>query len=393
MRVTPNPPPPRDAPLQDIKRAIVERAKASGFDAVRVGPVKSTRATRSGLAEYLAEGRHGDMGWMATTAHRRASGHRLWPEARSAIVLATNYGPATSPLEALERPRHGAISAYAQTARDYHDSVKKRLRHLARWIAETHHCQVKLFCDTAPLMEKPLAEQAGIGWQGKHSNLVSRDFGSWLLLGEILTDMPLEPDAPEQDHCGSCHRCLDICPTDAFPKPYQLDARRCIAYLTIEHQGHIPRSFRKAIGNRVFGCDDCLAVCPWNKYASRARELQMRPRLELMAPELADLAALDDQTFREIFAGSPIKRLGRNRLVRNVLIAIGNAGEPALGAIAEGLLDDPSPLVRAMAVWALGQLLAPKALATLAASHRPREGDAAVQAEWALACEGELGED
>ena len=333
----------------------------------------------------MAEGWYGDMDWMVDTADRRADPLVLWPEASTAIVLGMNYGPARDPMAILEEPELGAVSAYAQTIRDYHDVVKKKLRQLARWIAESQDCGVKLFVDTAPLMEKPLAQRAGIGWQGKHTNLVSREHGSWLFLGEVLTTLDLEPDPPELDHCGTCSNCLDICPTNAFPVPYQLDARRCIAYLTIEHKGHIPTEFRPAIGNRVFGCDDCLAVCPWNKFAQRAREAQMQPRVELGAPALVDLARLEDQAFREVFAGSPIKRLGRDRMVRNVLIAFGNAGNPKLADEAERLLPDPSPLVRAMAVWALAQLLPLDNFAALAEKHSPDETDADVLAEWQAA--------
>jgi epoxyqueuosine reductase len=293
----------------------------------------------------------------------------------------------------LEQPDRGGISAYAQTGCDYHDVVKKKLRQLARWMAETFPCEVKLFVDTAPIMEKPLAQQAGVGWQGKHSNLVSRSHGSWLFLGEVLTSLDLPPDLPEPDHCGSCQKCLDICPTDAFPAPYQLDARRCIAYLTIEHQGHIPHEFRKPIGNRVFGCDDCLAVCPWNKFAETARDMQMKAREELNAPVLAELAALDDAAFRKLFAGSPVKRLGRDRLIRNVLIAMGNSGLADLLPHIDPHLTDPNPVVRAAAVWALGQLAPQPAVSGLAAIHRPSETDADVLAEWGLACEAQFGED
>ena len=328
---------------EPLKAAIREQALAMGFDTVGFASAAGGKTRREGLRAYLAAGHHGDMAWMATTATRRADPQALWPEARSAVVVGLNYGPSGDPLAVLAEPTRGAISAYAQPHRDYHDVVKKKLRQLARWMAETYACEVKLFCDTAPVMEKPLAEAAGIGWQGKHSNLVSRSHGNWLFLGEVLTTLDLAPDQPEQDHCGSCQRCVDICPTNAFPAPYRLDARRCIAYLTIEHKGHIPLGFRKAIGNRVFGCDDCLAICPWNKFARTAREAQMRPRVELRAPALAELAGLDDAGFREVFAGSPIKRLGRDRLVRNVLIAIGNSASPALAPVAERLLGRRLP--------------------------------------------------
>ncbi len=380
---------PQDCP----KAAIRARAIALGFDAVGFAPATSDGRRREGLARFLAEGWHGNMHWMQGTAERRADPQALWPEARSAVVVGLNYGPARDPLDALERPMQGAVSAYAQTGRDYHDVIKKKLRQLARWIADTHDSEVKLFCDTAPVMEKPLAERAGLGWQGKHSNLVSRQFGSWLFLGEVLTTLDLPPDPQEHDHCGSCRKCLDICPTDAFPAPYRLDARRCIAYLTIEHQGHIPGEFRKPIGNRIFGCDDCLAVCPWNKFARRARDSQMQTRVELAAMDLADLANLDDAAFREVFAQTPVKRLGRDRFLRNVLIAMGNTNEPAMARHAEPHLADPSPLVRAMAVWALSQLLDTKGLALVAERFAAGETDPDVQSEWqaALASPGVSG--
>ncbi len=369
----------QELPLKD---AIHAKAEALGFDSIGFALAESGPVSRHGLERFMAEGWFGDMDWMAGTADRRADPKVLWPEVRSAIVLGMNYGPVWDPLLLLDEPELGAISAYAQTVRDYHDVVKKKLRQLARWLAESQDCGVKLFVDTAPLMEKPLAQRAGLGWQGKHTNLVSREHGSWLFLGEVLTTLDLEPDPPEPDHCGTCRNCLDVCPTDAFPAPYQLDARRCIAYLTIEHKSHIPAEFRPAIGNRVFGCDDCLAVCPWNKFAQRAREVQMQPRVELGAPALADLARLEDAAFREVFAGSPIKRLGRDRMVRNVLIAIGNSGQPSLAVEAERLLPDPSPLVRAMAVWALAQLLPLDNFAALAEKRLPQEVDADVCTEW-----------
>jgi epoxyqueuosine reductase len=304
----------------------------------------------------------------------------LWPGARSVIVLGLNYGPQGDPLAVLEARGAGAISVYA-LGRDYHDVVKSRLKALARWIAESFQAEVKVFVDTAPVMEKPLAQAAGVGWQGKHTNLVSRAWGSWLFLGEIFTSLALAPDAAEADHCGACRRCLDVCPTAAFPAAYQLDARRCISYLTIEHAGHIAREFRAAIGNRIYGCDDCLAVCPWNKFAQVAREPALHPRAALAGARLAALAALDDAAFRTLFAGTAAKRLGRDRFVRNVLIAIGNSGDPTLAAAAEARLDDVSPLVRAMAAWALSRLLPADAFRRLAATRR--ESDPEVRAEWA----------
>jgi epoxyqueuosine reductase len=321
------------------------------------------------------------MDWLARNAERRADPQTLWPEARSVIVLGQNYGPSNDPLDLLERRDRASISVYARNA-DYHDLVKKRLKALARWMHEDLAAEVKVFVDTAPVMEKHLAQAAGLGWQGKHSNLVSLGLGSWLFLGEVFTDLELAPDAAEEDHCGTCRRCLDVCPTDAFLGPYRLDARRCISYLTIEHKGHIPREFRQPMGNRIYGCDDCLAVCPWNKFAQRTSEPAFLPRAELSAPRLADLLQLDDAGFRRVFAGSPIKRIGRDRFLRNVLIAVGNSGEPALAPRAEALLDDPSPLVRAMAVWALARLLSAEAFAGLRAAHADAEDDAAVRAEW-----------
>jgi len=292
-----------------------------------------------------------------------------------------NYGPDMDPLARLEDRARGVISVYA-LGHDYHDIVKKRLKRVARWLAETEGAEVKVFVDTAPLMEKPLAQAAALGWQGKHTNLVSRDFGSWLFLGAILTSAEIAPDTPESDHCGRCRVCLDICPTDAFPAPYELDARRCISYLTIEHRGHIPLEFRKPMGNRIYGCDDCLAVCPWNKFAQAGHEAKLSARDALRGPRLADLAELDDTAFRELFRASPVKRTGRDRFVRNVLIAIGNSGDPALAACAERRLGDASPLVRAMGVWALGELAPAEHCSALAAHHMPAETDAAVLAEW-----------
>ena len=365
----------------DPKAAIREQALSLGFDAVGFAPPELDETAKRNLAAYIAKGYHGDMGWLADKAERRADPCTLWPEARSVVVLAVNYGPEADPLALLDEPELAAISVYARN-RDYHDLIKKRLKALGRWMAETLDCQVKVFVDTAPVMEKPLAARAGLGWQGKHTNLVSRAYGSWLFLGEIYSDLELTPDAPESDHCGSCRRCLDACPTDAFPAPYRLDARRCISYLTIEHKGHIPAPFRRPMGNRIYGCDDCLAVCPWNKYARRTAEPAFLSRDDLRAPRLATLAALDDAAFRRLFSGSPIKRTGRDRFVRNVLIAIGNSGEPALAPAAERLLDDESALVRAMAVWALAQFLDTRRFAALRAGRLPAETDPAVAAEW-----------
>ena len=373
------------------REQIRDRALALGFDAVGFARAESSAAARGHLAEFVGQGLHGDMGWMKETVERRSDPHVLWPGAKSAVVVALNYGPTDDPLANLARPDRGNVSVYAR-GRDYHDVMKKRLRVLARWINETLAAEVKLFVDTAPVMEKPLAAATGLGWQGKHTNLVSRQFGSWLFLGEVLTSLDLAPDAAEDDHCGECRRCLDVCPTNAFPAPYRIDARRCISYLTIEHKGHIPRDLRPAIGNRIYGCDDCLAVCPWNKFATPTATSDFRGRDALAAPALAELAGLNDAGFRAFFSGSPIKRIGRDRFVRNVLIAIGNSGDAALAGLARRLLDDASPLVRAMAVWALSRLLPAAEFAALARAHAARETDADVKAEWILTRESEASE-
>jgi epoxyqueuosine reductase len=308
----------------------------------------------------------------------------LWSEVRSVVMLGVNYGPHGDPLAALAQRDKGAISAYAQ-GDDYHDVIKRRLKELAHWLVVTAGGDVKVFVDTATVMEKPLAAAAGIGWQGKHTNLVSRRFGSWLFLGAIFTTLDLPPDEPETDHCGSCRACLEICPTAAFPAPYQLDARRCISYLTIEHKGPIPRDLRPAMGNRIYGCDDCLAACPWNKFALAGREAKLAARAELQSPALADLADLDDAGFRALFAKTAIKRTGRDRFLRNVMIAIGNSGDARLAGKAQERLDDSSSLVRGAAVWALARLLTSGAFAALAAEHSAREADSSVQEEWAAA--------
>jgi epoxyqueuosine reductase len=359
-----------------------EAARAQGFDVVGITRPDAIPQAAPRLAQFLAEGAHGDMDWMERTAARRGSPRTLWPQVRSVIMLGLNYGPeqGSDPLAILKRRDRGAISVYAQGS-DYHDIIKPRLKALARWLVAHAGGDVKVFVDTAAVMEKPLAAAAGIGWQGKHTNLVSRELGSWLFLGAIFTTLELPPDAAEADYCGSCRACLDVCPTAAFPAPYRLDARRCISYLTIEHKGPIPHEFRAAIGNRIYGCDDCLAVCPWNKFAQAGREMKLAARAELKAPKLAELARLDDAAFRQLFTQSPIKRTGRDRFVRNVLIAIGNSADPTLAPEAERLLSDPSPLVRGAAVWALGQL-DPDRLRGLANAHRATEHDPTVNEEW-----------
>jgi epoxyqueuosine reductase len=335
------------------------------------------------LDEFLADRAHGDMTWMETNAERRGDPRVLWPQVRSIIMLGLNYGPDEDPLALLAARGHGAISVYAR-GDDYHDVIKPRLKAIARALVARAGGDVKVFVDTAAVMEKPLAAAAGLGWQGKHTNLVSRTFGSWLFLGAIFTTLELPADEPEQDYCGSCRACLDVCPTDAFPAPYRLDARRCISYLTIEHKGPIPPALRPGIGNRIYGCDDCLAVCPWNKFAQQGREAKLAARAALKAPRLDDLARLDDKQFRALFAKSTIKRTGRDRFVRNVLIAIGNSADSALAAEAERLIADPAPVVRGAAIWALGRLV-PQRLAALAPRHRAGEADVSVAHEWALA--------
>ncbi len=373
--------PMTDATASDWRGAIRQRATGLGFDVVGFTKPDLPPAVEAGYRRYVDEGRHGDMDWLASTFDRRVSPNALWSEVKSVIALGMNYGPAGDPLAALERPASGSISVYARH-RDYHDVIKGRLKQLGQWLVHQSGGEIKVFVDTAPVLEKPIAQKAGLGWQGKHSNLVSRGFGSWLFLGEIFTTLKIEPDDAATDRCGSCRACLDSCPTAAFPAPYQLDARRCISYLTIEHKGHIPLEFRQPIGNRIYGCDDCLAVCPWNKFAAIASEAKLQARADLAAPALADLVRLDDAAFRKLFSGSPIKRLGRDRFVRNVLIAIGNSGERPLATQAERLLDDNSPLVRAMAVWALRQLLDPIAFEQTTETRLQNETDPKVLAEW-----------
>jgi epoxyqueuosine reductase len=345
-----------------LRERLEAEAKALGFCAFGVARADAAPEAGARLRRWLAEGAHGDMLWMAETADRRASPQGLWPEVRSVIALGMSYAPATDPLALADAPDVGRISVYAQGA-DYHDTVKKALKALARWLVAEAGCELKVFVDTAPVMEKPLAAAAGLGWQGKHTNLVSRTDGSWLFLGAIYTtlELELEPaEAPHAAHCGSCTACLDACPTNAFPAPFRLDARRCISYLTIEHKGPIPEEFRAAIGNRVYGCDDCLAVCPWNRFAATARRHRaFLPRAELAAPALADLLALDDASFRQVFAGSPIKRIGRDRMVRNAAIAAGNSGRSELVPVLERLAADPDPAVAESARWALRRLPAP----------------------------------
>jgi epoxyqueuosine reductase len=339
----------------DLKARLVARAEAEGFARAGVTRPDAVPEVAARLASFLAEGRHGQMGWMAERAAWRGNPAALWPAARSVVMLAEPYTPDEDPMAVLGRRDRGAISVYARN-RDYHDLVKKRLKRVARWMVAETGCEVKVFVDTAPVPEKALGQAAGLGWQGKHTNLLSRDLGNWFFLGAIFTTLELEPDAPEGEHCGSCRACLDVCPTDAFPAPFQLDARRCISYLTIEHRGPVEVGLRERMGNRIYGCDDCLAVCPWNKFAVAAREMGYAAREELRAPQLAELARLDDAGFRAMFAGSPIKRIGRDRFVRNVLYAIGNSGMAELRAVAAGLVADPDPAVAEAAEWAVARL-------------------------------------
>lgn len=365
-----------DALPQRIRRAAAE----CGFDAVGFTSAAVPETLRERLMRFISLGRHGEMGWLEDRANQRAHPQSLWPDAKSVIMLGMNYGPDSNPLDALKEKSNGIISVYAQN-RDYHDLVKKRLKRLARQLVEDTGTELKVFVDTAPVMEKPLAARAGLGWQGKHTNLVSRDFGSWLFLGAIFTAIEIRPDDPARDKCGTCQDCLDICPTNAFPAPYQLDARRCISYLTIEHSGPIPVEFRAAMGNRIYGCDDCLAACPWNKFASNAREQAFHARDELRSPDLRELAVLDDANFRTLFSGSPVKRTGRDRFVRNVMIAIGNSADTTLLDIVVERLKDEAPLVRGAAIWALARL-APERFKEAKHQYALEESETSVQAEW-----------
>ena len=378
--------PPKPATPEALRESIRAEALRLGFDAVGFAPAnlapEARRERLQQLGAFVAQGFQGDMGWLGERTEERADPATLWPQARTVVSLALNYGPQTDPRAVLQERERAAVSVYAQ-GRDYHEVVKSKLKALGRFIWDTYRHDLKVFVDTAPLMEKPMAQAVGHGWQGKHTNLVSRQFGSWLFLGEILLSVELPADTPETDHCGHCHACLDICPTNAFPAPYRLDARRCISYLTIEHEGPIDRALRPLLGNRIYGCDDCLAVCPWNKFAKQARETALAPRPALDAPLLAELATLDDAEFRRRFAGTAVKRIGRDRFLRNVAYALGNSAvrATALPAV-EKLLKDPSPLVRGAAVWALSRL-APELVARR--RRMTDEADAGVCAEWSAA--------
>jgi epoxyqueuosine reductase len=363
-----------------MKSLLVSQAEALGLDAIGFTRLDDL-PTNERLRAYIDAGHHGDMDWLAETVDRRADPRALWPEARTAIMIGHSYAPLSDPLESLTDRSLGVVSIYAQ-GRDYHDVLKGKIKQLASSFAKASGADVKVFVDTAPLMEKPLAARAGIGWQGKHTNLVSREHGSWLFLGAILTTAEMPVDAAEVDHCGSCTRCLDACPTNAFPAPYQLDARRCLAYLSIEHRGHIPTEFRKAMGNRIFGCDDCLAVCPWNKFAQASREVKYAAGSGAANPSLSEILALDDAAFRKRFAGTPVKRTGRDRVMRNALIAAGNSGDKQHLVVISERLSDASPLVRAMAVWALSQLADMTDMARLRSTFEARDNDANVRAEW-----------
>ena len=377
---------------KSLSERLQAKAVEFGFAAAGIARADAAPRTAERLRQWLGEGLHGDMIWMEARAHHRESPAALWPEVKSVIALGMSYAPAHDPLRLADEGEKGRISVYAQGA-DYHDVVKKALKALARWlVAEAEGADVKVFVDTAPVMEKPLAEAAGRGWQGKHTNLVSRDHGSWLFLGAIYTTLDLATDMPGRDRCGSCDACQRACPTDAFPSPYRLDARRCISYLTIEHAGPIPHEFRERMGNRIYGCDDCLAVCPWNKFAATAHANRaFAPRAELAAPDLSDLLALDDAGFRAVFSGSPIKRIGRDRMVRNCLIAAGNSAAAGLVETVVRLLDDPAPVVRGAAVWALGRLDRAR-WAKERGARLVSEADEMVRSEWATKSPSPSGE-
>lgn len=368
--------------ISDLKALCL----ASGFDAVGFTSPSLPGTVRAGLGEFLGAGHHGDMDWMAKNQEVRSDPSAIWPDAKSVIVLGMNYGPKTDPMLKLEQLEHGNISVYALN-RDYHDVIKGRLKQLCQQLQKRFGGDFRVYVDTAPVMEKPLAAQTAMGWQGKHTCVVSREFGSWLLLGEIFTDLEIAPDEPENNHCGTCSRCMEVCPTQALPSPGVLDARRCISYLTIEHKGHIPAEFRAPMGNRIYGCDDCLAVCPWNKFAETSSHAAFHARSELESPLLAKLAMLDDAGFRTMFSASPIKRIGRDRFVRNVLIALGNTGNNQHISLIEGLLTDASPLVRAMAVWALSKLMDKAELSSL--QHYAAEEDVDVKEEWVRALDSQ----
>ena len=368
---------------EDLNEKVRKKALALGFDSVGFAPATAFSGGKQAadLNDYLGEGRHGEMAWMAQNVDRRQDPNGLWSDVRTVISLGLSYAPKGDPLVLLTEAEYGNIATYAR-GRDYHDVVKRRLKQLARWLIEEAGGDVKVFVDTAPVMEKPLGQSAGVGWQGKHTNLVSRNFGSWLFLGEVFTTLVLPPDAPHTDRCGTCQSCIDICPTGALSPDGKMDARACISYLTIEHKGHIDRAYRKAMGNHIYGCDDCLAVCPWTKFSAPHDEPAFLPRVELMATKLSDYVALDDAAFRQVFSGSPIKRTGRDRFVRNALIALGNSAKPELAVKAEALLRDPAAIIRVAAVWALSQLVSAREFDRLAKTFEETETDPEVLSEW-----------
>ncbi len=367
-----------------VSEFLKQEAASHGFDVVGVTSPLGVGEAGAHLKTFVSEGRHGTMRWIEERLEQRADPVALWPDVKSIVMFGLNYGPGEDPLATLSQKTRATISVYARN-RDYHQLIKGRLKTIAGRLKRLTGRQVKVFVDTAPVMEKPLAEAAGIGWQGKHTNLVSRELGSWLFLGSIFSAAEIPADSPESDHCGNCRACLDICPTKAFPAPYQLDARRCISYLTIEHAGPIPLEFRAAIGNRIYGCDDCLAVCPWNKFAQTAKETKLQARDELMSPPIKELLSLDEPAFRKMFSGSAIKRAGHERFIRNVLIAAGNSADKQLGPAVSLRLEDASPVIRGTAVWAFTQLSTPQEIAKAAARHQSGEKDQAVRAEWSLA--------
>ncbi len=360
---------------------IRAKARALGFDHIGFAPAQISERDQARLEQMIAQGEYGSMGWMANRVEQRRDPKALWQAVRSVLVLGVNYGPGLDPLKLLEAPDRGVISVYARH-KDYHDLIKKRLKQLGRWLVAEAGGDIKVFVDTAPVLEKALAAQTVLGWQGKHSNLVSRHFGSWLFLGEIFTTLDLPPDAAEKDHCGRCHSCMTICPTQAITRPYHVEAQRCISYLTIEHDGPIPHEFREALGNHIYGCDDCLAVCPWNKFAQITKEPALRPRAELMAPHLVDFLSLDDPAFRNLFSGSPIKRSGRRRFLRNVLIALGNSGEADAVPAMMPCLTDSEPLIRGAAIWALSRLMSASAFQKLREETASQDDDPTVRTEW-----------
>jgi len=367
--------------MKNVVQSIREKVLRENFDVIGFTEPRIQKRAKIGLKEFLKRGFHGEMNWISQKQKRLENPKNIWSEARSIIMLGIRYGPEYNPQDDLRKKEVGNISVYAR-GQDYHDILKKKLKRIAGWIVKTFGGQVKVFVDTAPILEKHLAEQAGIGWQGKHSNLVSRSLGSWFFLGEIFTTIPLPPDKPESDHCGTCRSCLDVCPTHAFPKPYVLDATKCISYLTIEYKGHIPKKFRVAMGNRIYGCDDCLAVCPWNRFAQKTNEIGFKARKILLHPDLKMLIKLNNSRFRKLFAKSPIKRIGRNRFIRNVLIAVANSKKKRLLPSVKGLICDDSPLIRAMAVWALRQLSEKKEFLHLKKQYINEESDIAVKSEW-----------